>query len=101
MLKEPDPDICDEFAYTLLSYESMAEVVASRRDCPEIQGYYYYGPFEDDLDLLIGPDYSFLLVDPTVGEDSHINAYLCGFRTQHTPKEPEKKPEFDPESCWR
>lgn len=105
MIPEPDPDICDEFAYTLLSYESMAEVVSSRRECPEIKGYYYKGPFEDDLDLLIGPDYSVLLVDPTLGEDSHISAYLCGFRTCLTPqvnREDEANiEEWTPEQFWK
>lgn len=76
-----DPDLCDEFAYTLLSYESMAEVISSRQDCPEIHGYYYRGPFEDDLDLLIGPDYSVLKADSTLNRETQIDAYLCGFRT--------------------
>lgn len=76
-----DADLCDEFAYTLLSYESMAEVISSRQDCPEIRGYYYSGPFEDDIDLLIGPDYSMLMADSTLNRETQIDAYLCGFRT--------------------
>lgn len=81
MAHELDPDLCDEFAYTLLSYESMAEVISSRRDCPEIMGYYYCGPFEDDLDLLIGPDYSVLIADSSLDKGTQIEAYLCGLRS--------------------
>jgi len=81
MAPSADGDLADEFAYTILSYESMAEVISSRRECPELRGYYYHGPFEDDVDLIIGPDYSFLLCDPTLGEATNKSAYICGFRT--------------------
>lgn len=81
MAYEIDSDLCDEFAYTLLSYESMGEVISSRTDCPEIHGYYYSGPFEDDLDLLIGPDYSVLLADSTLNKEMQIEGFLCGLRT--------------------
>ncbi len=81
MPRDLDPDLCDEFAYTLLSYDSMAEVIFSREDCPEIHGYYYRGTFEDDLDLLIGPDYSVLMADSTLNRETQVDAYLCGFRT--------------------
>lgn len=77
-----DPDLCDEFAYTVLSYESMAEVMSSRVDCPQIHGYYYSGPFEDDVDLLIGPTYSILIADSTLNRETQIDAYLCGMRTE-------------------
>jgi hypothetical protein len=76
-----DPDLCDEFAFTILSYESMAEVISSRQECPEIHGYYYSGPFEDDLDLIVGPDYSVLVADSALSRETQIDAYLCGFRT--------------------
>jgi len=81
MPRDLDADLCDEFAYTLLSYGSMAEVLSSRQDCPEIHGYYYSGPFEDDSDLLIGPDYSVLVADSTLNREVQIEAYLCGLRT--------------------
>lgn len=81
MTIEVDADICDEFAYSLLSYESMAEVISSREDCPEIQGYYYRGPFEDDTDLLIGPEYKVLLADSVLNKEMQIQGYLCGLRT--------------------
>lgn len=82
MPRDLDPDLCDEFAFTLLpSFESLAEVISARIDCPEIHGYYYRGPFEDDTDLLIGPDYSVLLADSTLNRETQIEAYLCGLRT--------------------
>lgn len=81
MPRDLDGDLCDEFAFTLLSYESLGEVISSRQECPEIHGYYYSGPFEDDLDLLIGPDYSVLVADSGLSKEIQIDAYLCGLRT--------------------
>ena len=81
MPRDLDVDLCDEFAYTLLSYGSMAEVISSREDCPKIHGYYYRGPFEDDVDMLIGPDYSILLADSTLTRETQLDAYICGLRT--------------------
>lgn len=81
MPRDVDPDLCDEFAFTILSYESMAEVISSRQECPEIHGYYYSGPFEDDLDLIVGPDYSVLVADSALSKETQIEAYLCGLRT--------------------
>lgn len=88
MGRDLDPDVCDEFALEILSYSDMAEVVFSRRDCPEIHGYYYIGPFEDDVDLLVGPDYSVLLADSTLNKDTQIEAFLCGLRSDLTKRDP-------------
>lgn len=81
-LTKPNQNTCDEIALRHLSFDNIIEAKHSRKFIEEISAYHYEGKFEDNANLIIGPDYTILLADSGMDEESHIAAYSIGLRSK-------------------